>query len=464
MNIDRPKLAIGTFAATLIIAFMGMGFLPSTRVDYTYKVASLGRGYLSISVWDLNKHRHVDVKLIEVKDTGGKDIAFTNPGHEIWRLNTGKHKKFSLITLAYGHKRILKVTIATATSPVVETGGPIAFRCKDMGFMAVPLEGMAVFGLPNPFMLIPRQGSGSLSPVLPVQLRLEFRSSGKSNTINFKNDSTPVVSMPVQPARPLIFKVMMGGQQLCTYSYYSVGRAKGMVMDKATILQDTHNPVFNARLRILNPPMNIHCLMYQRENVSLKGPLGYKFLNATSHETMISMPMPARPGLYYVVCTPDPVTPLYYYVRRNVLIAGSDPKQQVMEIMDSFDMPEKNRRTILSLEKTGRLKPAIQTMAANMPDLLPPAMVTDTLKNDRKVHNKKHEQAAEVLMVLIGMAFAGITLWLILVTAGGHRGLQQAMAEEGVTTHVPWSEMALFVLVNLVNLAMLLYTLYLVFF
>lgn len=466
MNIDRPKLAIGTFAATLAVAFMGMALLPSTKVDYAYKVAWLGRGYISISVWNLDKNRQEAIKLTGVQDARGKDIRFIGPGRGIWRLKPGNAKKLSLVTNVNGHKRTLIVSIpGSSLTPVVEARGPIAFRCKDMGFMVVPLAGVPVFGLPNPFMVLPRQESGALSPVLPALLRLEFRSSGKSVTLNFKNDKTPVESMPVQPSRPLIFRIMMGDRQVCRYSYYLEGRAKGMVMDRTPVLLDAHRPVFHARLRIFNPPMRAHCMVYSRQDVRLHGPLSYKYLDITGNEADIRMPLPKKPGMYYVICTPDPVVPLYYYVRRNVLVVGKKPGQQVLDALDNFAMPTKNRQTILSLEKTGRTGAAMEVLASEMPDLLPPvSILANTLKGDKQRRTKRHEQAARILLILIGTAFAGITLWLVMVSVGSHKDLQRAMAEEGANAGMPWMEMALFVLVNLVNVIALLYTLHLVFF
>jgi len=466
MNIDRPKLAIGTFSATLVVAFAGMALLPSTRVDYAYKVAWLGRGYLSISVWNLRKNIHTDVNLTRVTDKNNNDIQFTNPGHGIWHIDTDGHKTLNLFTIADKRKRTISVTISGPSTPaVVDIRGPVAFRCKDMGFMAVPLEGVPVFGLPNPFRILPRQESGALSPVLPALLRLEFRSSGKSVTLNFKQDRTPIVRMPVQPARPLVFNVMMGDRRICRYSYYLEGRAKGMVMDKTPVLLNTHRPVFHARLRIFSPPMHIHCMTYARHDVSLKGPLAYKFIEPSRKEAEITMPLPQKPGLYYVICTPDPITPLYYYVRRNVMVADTNPGAKILAAMDDFPMPKKDRQTIISLEKTGRITAAMDTLSAEMPDLLPPVKVlVNTVEIDKKDRAKKHEKAASILFYLIGAAFAGITIWLVMVSVGAHKGLQQALAEEGTIARTQWYELALFVVINLVNVTALLYTLYLVFF
>ncbi len=468
MNIDRPKLAIGTFSTTLAAAFFGMMMLPSSRVNIAYKAAWLGSGYLSVDAWDMRKNRHDQVKILSVRDKTGRALPFKKVGPRLWRVNTGNARKVSLVTVVRGHKRLLHIHADRKPMPaVVETPGPFAFRCKDMGFLVVPLEGVPVLGLDNPFLVMPRQESGALSPVLPARLRLVFESSGKSVTLNLNHRRTQVVSMPVQPTRPLIFKVMLGSEQLCRYSYFLEGRAKGIVMNDATLLlQGTQQVVFHARLNIIEPPMHLYCFAYQRQDVHLTGPVAYKSVDMDAPQARLYMRLPSKPGLYYVLCTPDPVTPLFYYVRRDVLVAGKYPAKQVIDAMDHYDIAKIDRHTILSLVKSGRIKAAVGCLSAQMPDLLPPVDVAvSTLKTDQKQRRERHEKAASTLLVLVGIAFAGITLWLVLVSLESHRGLRQALEDEGAPpSRAQWPELALFVLINLANLAVLVYTLALVFF
>jgi len=464
MNIDRPRLAIGTFSVTLAVAMMGMALLPSPKVKYAFRASWLGQGYLTIWAYDINENRRVDLRLLRAHNKDGGVAGFTNPGPGVWRFP--KSGPLILKVEAAGQSRTLNVSPPdSAMAPVVENQGPMAFLCEGMGFMVVPMEGVSVIGLDNPFMVLIRQASGALSPVLPKGVKLVFKSSGKRRVLDFRNGPVSFVDMPVQPTRPLTFEVFIGARRACRYTYYLDGRAKGMVMDQATVVLDPARPQFHARIRVLDPPMGLHCLAYERQDLRLQGPVAYRYFDIRSTQAKLNLELPAREGFYYVLCTPDPVTPLYYYVRRNVVVGHDDAAKMVRGLLSAFSMPEKDRATVISLLKQGLIGESVHAMGSRIPDLLPPVTAAaSTLERDSQTRRQKHDRAATVLMILIGTAFAGITLWLVMVSIRQGRGLRQALAEEGQDPGIRWGELALFVLINLVNVATLLYTLYLVIF
>ena len=456
MHSFQSRLAIGAFLMTLTVAFVGLILLPPRQVEFSWQVWYFGSGYVYVSGFDETALKVASVKLTDVQDLSGTPVDFKELGHGMYRIPL-KNRDLRMTLQAPGRSRVLKVSLKPPYPPSeVAHSGPLLLNCRGPRVMMIPVEGEFTVGLPNRVKVLLTTQDGQISPLIPENILLKIRSARKVIEVPFKGRYAQGFSIPISIVSPVFASLYAGTRKLCSQTFIVQARSKGLVL-KGLSKKDGK---LRFTLRTLDPETPVHCFVYKYLFGDLWGPLDYTFVSAEGYKGKGVSDVPERKGLYYLFCAMDPVMPEYNYVRRYVLVGGRDV---IKEWKGFADLPRKAVRTLGSLVTRGDLQTAAQLLGVYTPDLIPrPYPARLTLKEDERALKEKRGRMATALFTLIGVGFAGIGLWVVISAVRSNRAFERIMGSEEEVS-IQWFDLVLFVIILLVNLAVLLYTFILVY-